>query len=179
MFADEGAAVFDADKVVSVLYRSVAVAPIEAAFPGTTSGGMVDRAKLAAVVTKDPASLATVEAIVHPLVAVAEAKFLSEAARSGRHVTVLDIPLLFETGAEARVDAVVVVSTTPAIQRERVRLRGTMGEAHLAALIARQVPDAERRRRAHFVIDTGRPLEATRDDVRAVLRAFAATAVAR
>jgi dephospho-CoA kinase len=179
MFAAAGAAVFDADKAVHALYRGAAVAPIEAAFPGTTAGGVVDRRKLAALVATDPAALARLEAIVHPLVREAEEVLRRAAARSGSRVVVLDIPLLFETGAQKRVDAVVVVSTSPEIQRQRVSQRGGLSEAELAALTARQMPDAEKRRRAHFVIDTGGSLEETRNQVSDVLRALAARAAMR
>jgi dephospho-CoA kinase len=179
MFAAEGVPVFDADKAVHGLYRGAAVPLIAKAFPGTTTAdGVVDRARLAAVVTKDPALLARLEAIVHPLVETAEAAFLTNAERAGHRIALLDIPLLFETGAERRVDAVAVVSTTPDIQAERIRSRG-LGEAEFGALLSRQVSDAEKRRRAQFVIDTGGPLAATRDQVRDVLRALAATTAAR
>jgi dephospho-CoA kinase len=176
MFREEGAAIFDADKAVHALYRGPAVALIEQAFPGTAANGTVDRAKLAAIVTKDKAALATLEGIVHPLVQAAEEEFVAEAARRGARVAVLDIPLLFETGGDKRVDAVVVVTTSPEIQRERLAERLGMTPTQLAALMARQMPDAERRRRAHFVIDTSGPLEATREQVRGVLRALAARA---
>ena len=178
MFAAEGAAVFDADKVVHALYAGPAVGPIEAAFPGIAANGVVDRRKLAALVARDPAALARLEAIVHPLVREAEEAFRRRAATSGARFAVLDIPLLFETAADRRVDVVVVVTATPEVQRERVRSRGGMTDAELAALNARQVPDAEKRRRAHFVIDTGGTFDATRGQVRGVLRALAARAAA-
>jgi dephospho-CoA kinase len=179
MFGEEGAAVFDADQAVHALYRGVAAPVIEAAFPGTTTGGVVDRSKLAAIVTKDRTALARLEAIVHPLVRAAEEAFRADAESAGYRVAVLDIPLLFETNADKRVDAVVVVTASDEIQRQRLGRRGGMSEAVLAALIARQTSDAEKRRRAHFIIDAGGELEATRNAVRAVLRALAATAAAR
>jgi dephospho-CoA kinase len=177
MFGEEGAAVFDADRAVHALYAGKAVPLVEAAFPGTTRSGAVDRQKLAAVVTADPAALARLEAIVHPLVWTAVAEFSEAASRAGRRFAVLDVPLLFETGAARRVDAVVVVSTDPATQRERLAQRG-ISEAQAAALLARQMPDAEKRRRAHFVIETSGPFGATREQVRGVLRALAARAAA-
>jgi dephospho-CoA kinase len=176
MFAAEGAAVFDADEAVHALYAGAAAPLIEAAFPGTTVNGTVDRVRLAAIVTKNPDALKRVEAIVHPLVQDAEGAFVAEAGKRGYRVAILDIPLLFEVGADRRVDAVIVVSTAPAIQRERLATRHGLTQTQLAALIARQMPDAERRRRAHFVIDTSGPLDATRDQVRGVMRALAARA---
>jgi dephospho-CoA kinase len=176
MFADEGTAIFDADAAVHALYKGAAAGAIEAAFPGTARDGVVDRVRLSDVVTRDPVALARLEAIVHPLVATAQSQFLAAAAKAAKRIAVLDIPLLFETGGDAAVDAVVVVSTTAAVQRERVRARGRMSQAQLEALIARQMSDSEKRRRAHFVIDTGGPLEATRLQVRGILRALSATA---
>jgi dephospho-CoA kinase len=173
MFAEQGAAVFDADKAVHALYDGDATPLIEVAFPGTTANGSVDRRKLGAVVSADPAALARLEAIVHPLVEEVERVFVATAERAGRRVAVLDIPLLFETGGDKRVDAVVVVTTSAKIQRERLAHRG-MDAAAMAALLARQMPDAEKRRRAHFVIDTTGAFAATRAQVRDVLRALAA-----
>ncbi len=175
MFADEGAAVFNADRAVHALYSGRAVAPVEAAFPGTTAGGTVDRQKLRKAITGNPAALARLEAIVHPLVREEEASVKAAAASAGRRVVVLDIPLLFETGGDQRVDAVVVVSASADVQRQRLTQRG-MGEAEAATLIARQMSDADKRRRAHFVIDTGAELAATRAAVRGVLRALAGRA---
>jgi dephospho-CoA kinase len=176
MFAEEGAAVFDADKAVHALYDGDAVPLIEAAFPGTTANGRVDRQKLAAAVSTDPSALARLEAIVHPLVEELERAFVTTAERAGRRVAVLDIPLLFETGGDKRVDAVVVVTTGPKIQRERLAHRG-MDETAMIALLARQLPDTEKRRRAHFLIDTTGAFALTRAQVRDVLRALAARAV--
>ena len=172
MFAGEGAATYSADAAVHALYRGAAVAPIEAAFPGTTVGGAVDRARLAQRVTGNPAALATLERIVHPLVRASEEQFRAKAAAEGRRIVVLDIPLLFETGGEARVDAVVVVSAPEKIQRERIMARAGMSVDKAAALLARQMPDADKRARAHFIVDTSGELDATRAQVRDVLRAL-------
>jgi len=176
MFAAEGAAVFDADRAVHDLYRGVAAAPIEAAFPGTITAGAVDRAALAKRVVGDAAALLRLEAIVHPLVRAAENAFRARAVAEGRRIAVLDIPLLLETGGEARVDAVVVVTTSAAIQHERIMHRAGMTEERAAALLARQMPDAGKRARAHFIIDTSGELSATRKQVGDVMRAVAGMA---
>ncbi|MGA7485632.1 MAG: dephospho-CoA kinase [Xanthobacteraceae bacterium] len=172
-FADEGVPVHDADAVVHRLYEGEAVAAIEAAFPGTTVGGRVDRDKLAARVLGDAAALKRLEAIVHPLVHEAERRLIAEAAARGEKVAVLDIPLLFETGGEERVDAVVVVSAPPEVQQSRVLERPGMTMAKLEAILARQMPDAEKRRRADFVVDTSQGYDAARAQVRAILDAVA------
>jgi dephospho-CoA kinase len=176
MFATEGAATYNADAAVHALYSGEAVAPIEAAFPGTTNADAVDRAKLAERVTGNPAALATLERIVHPLVRASEEQFRAKAAAAGRRVVVLDIPLLLETGGEARVDAVVVVSASAEIQHGRIMARAGMNEAKAAALLARQMPDADKRARAHFIIDTSGDLAVTRTQVRDILRALAGRA---
>lgn len=168
-FAEEGVPVHDADAVVHRLYEGEAAAPIEAAFPGSTRGGKVDRAKLGERVLGDPAALKRLEAIVHPLVAAARERFLAEAARSGAEVAVLDIPLLYETGGEARCDAVVVVTAPAEMQRARVFERPGMSEEKLAALTAKQLPDAEKRARADFIVDSGQGFEAARRQVREIL----------
>jgi dephospho-CoA kinase len=168
-FAEEGVPVHDADAVVHRLYESEAAAPIEAAFPGSTRDGKVDRAKLAERVLGDPAALKKLEAIVHPLVTAARERFLAEAARSGAEVAVLDIPLLYETGGEARCDAVVVVTAPAEMQRARVFERPGMSEEKLAALTAKQLPDAEKRARADFIVDSGQGFEAARRQVREIL----------
>ena len=168
-FAEEGVPVHDADAVVHRLYEGEAVAPIEAAFPGSTRGGKVDRAKLGERVLGDPAALKKLEAIVHPLVAAARERFLGEAARSGAEVAVLDIPLLYETGGEARCDAVVVVTAPAEMQRARVFERPGMSEEKLAALTAKQLPDAEKRARADFIVDSGQGFAAARRQVREIL----------
>jgi len=168
-FAEEGVPVHDADAVVHRLYESEAAAPIEAAFPGSTRGGKVDRAKLGERVLGDPAALKKLEAIVHPLVAAARERFLAEAARSGAEVAVLDIPLLYETGGEARCDAVVVVTAPAEMQRARVFERPGMSEEKLAAITAKQLPDAQKRARADFIVDSGQGFAAARQQVREIL----------
>jgi dephospho-CoA kinase len=179
MFAGEGAATFDADAAVHALYRGSAAPLIAAAFPGVVDAGLVDRAKLSSAVVGDPAALARLEAIVHPLVRAAEVDFLARAAAAGRRIAVLDIPLLFEAGREAGVDAVVVVSAPLELRRERALRRPGVTEARFAALSARQLPDADKRARAHFIIDTQGPLSATQKQVRDVVRAVTALAAAR
>jgi dephospho-CoA kinase len=173
MFAEEGVPVHDADAAVHNLYESAAAPLIEAAFPGTTAAGKVDRDKLAQKVLGDSAALERLEAIVHPLVRRAEQAFLDEAARKGARVTVLDIPLLFETGGNGRCDAVVVVSAPPEIQRARVFERPGMTEQKFAAILAKQMPDAEKRARADFVVDTSRGFAAARTQVRDILTRIA------
>jgi dephospho-CoA kinase len=168
-FAEEGVPVHDADAVVHRLYEGEAAAAIEAEFPGTTAAGKVDRNKLAARVLGDAAALKRLEAIVHPLVQAAERRLIAEAQARGEKIAVLDIPLLFETGGEERVDAVVVVSAPPEVQHARVLERPGMTTEKLEAILARQMPDAEKRRRADFVVDTSQGFEAARAQVRAIL----------
>lgn len=179
MFADAGAAAFDADRAVHQLYRGAAAPLVEAAFPGTTGADGVDRAKLAERVANDPAALTRLEAIVHPLVREAEDRFRAEAEAAGRRVAVLDVPLLLETGGEARVDAVVVVSAPADTRNERAARRGGTDADRLAALAARQMSDADKRARAHFVIDNAGTLDTTRKQVGDVLRAVAGLAAGR
>ncbi len=173
MFRAEGIAVHDADAVVHALYRGEAAPVIEAAFPGTTRDGVVDRTLLGARVLDDPAALARLEAIMHPLVAASRDAFLTEAEKKGARLVVLDVPLLFETGGDRRVDAVVLVTAPEAVQKERVSRRPGMTPERLAVILARQMPDAEKRARAHFIIDTGGEFAATARQVRAILRALA------
>jgi dephospho-CoA kinase len=173
MFRAEGIEVHDADAVVHALYRGEAVPLIEATFPGTTRDGMVDRALLGALVLDDPTALTRLEAIVHPLVAVRREAFLAEAEKKGERLVVLDVPLLFETGGDRKVDAVVLVTAPEAVQKERVSRRPGMTPERLAIILARQRPDAEKRARAHFIIDTGGEFAATARQVRAILRALA------
>ena len=168
-FAEEGVPVHDADAAVHRLYAGDAVAPIEAAFPGTTTGGKVDRVKLANRVLNDPAALLKLEGIVHPLVRREEERFLAEAKKLGAPIAVLDIPLLYETGAEKRCNAVVVVSAPPDVQRERVMARPGMTAEKFAAILAKQVPDAEKRRRADFVVDSSLGFDAAQQQVRDIL----------
>ncbi|WP_428698892.1 dephospho-CoA kinase [Stappia sp.] len=176
MFANAGAAVYDADAAVHALYRGEAAPLIEAAFPGSTDDGVVDRRKLGAQVIGRPEAMRRLEEIVHPLVRKSEAAFLKSARQSAARIAVLDIPLLFETGGEERVRATVVVTADPAIQRQRVLARPGMDAERLDALLAKQMPDAEKRRRAHFLIDTGHGLEPARRMVGSVLRAVSALA---
>jgi dephospho-CoA kinase len=162
LFAEAGVPVYDADAAVHKIYEGEAAPAIEAAFPGTTAGGKVDRAKLSAKVVHNPAAMKQLEQIVHPMLGASRQKFLAEAEKAGAPVIVMDIPLLFETGGEKRVDAVVVVSTDPATQRERILARGTMTPEALDAILARQLPDAEKRKRADFVVDTSHGLDPVR-----------------
>lgn len=169
LFAEAGVPVYDADAAVHQLYEGEAAPAIEAAFPGTTANGKVDRSKLSARVVHDPAAIKQLEQIVHPMLGASRQKFFADAEAAKAPVVVLDIPLLFETGGEKRVDAVVVVSTSPEIQRERVLARGTMDEAKLDAIIAKQTPDAEKRNRADFVVDTSHGLEPVRAQITHIL----------
>jgi dephospho-CoA kinase len=173
MFRAAGVPVHDADQAVHDLYAGAAAPQIEAAFPGTTTNGVVDRARLSAAVLGRPEALAKLEAIVHPLVRAEEQAFLEKARKSGASVAVLDVPLLLETGGEARCDAIVVVTAPAEVQRKRVLSRSGMSEEKLAAILARQMPDAEKRRRAHFVVDTSRGLVAAEHQVRSILNAVA------
>jgi dephospho-CoA kinase len=172
-FAEAGVPVHDADAVVHRLYEGEAAAAIEAAFPGTTAAGKVDRIKLAAQVLDDSKALRRLEAIVHPLVREAETRFVADAQARGAKVVVLDIPLLLETASHNRVDAVVVVSAPSDTQRQRVLERPGMTPDKLDALLARQMADSEKRRHADFVVDTSRGYEAARAQVKEILRAVA------
>jgi len=175
-FAERGVAVFDADRAVHDLYRGEAAPLVEAAFPGTVVDGAVDRALLSARVLHDRTAMLRLEALVHPLVAKREEAFCAAAAAAGRRIVLLDIPLLFEVGAESRVDAIIVVSAPADLQRSRLLARPGMDVDRAAAMIARQVPDAEKRRRGHFVIDTGVSLDETKLAVADLLRATAGRA---
>jgi dephospho-CoA kinase len=172
-FAEAGVPVHDSDAVVHALYEGEAVAAIEAAFPGTTFAGKVDRGKLAAKVIDDQAALARLEAIVHPLVAMAREKFLADAQANGAPYVVLDIPLLFEIGGSSSCDAVVVVSAPAEIQRARAFARPGMTEDKFAALLAKQVPDAEKRARGDFIVDSSQGLDHARAQVHDILKAIA------
>jgi dephospho-CoA kinase len=169
LFTEAGVPVYDADAAVHKIYEGEAAPAIEAAFPGTTVDGRVDRAKLSAKVVHDQAAIKQLEQIVHPMLGASRKKFLEEAEASGAPVVVMDIPLLYETGGEKRVDAVVVVSTDPATQRERILARGTMTNEALDAILARQLPDAEKRKRADFVVDTSHGLDPVRTAIRDIL----------
>ena len=176
MFAAEGVPVFDADAAVHRLQGpgGRVVAAIEAAFPDTTGPGGVNRTALAEAVLGDEAATRRLEAIVHPAVGEEHAVFLEE--HTGAPLVVFDVPLLFETGGDARVDKVAVVSAPAAVQHARVLARPGMTEARFAAILARQLPDADKRARADFVIDTGATLDATRAGVRRVIACMAGPA---
>lgn len=169
LFAEAGVPVYDADATVHQIYEGEAVPFVEAAFPGTTGDGKVDRARLSARVVGDPEAIRRLEQIVHPMLRAYHQKFLDEAERAGAAVAVVDIPLLFETGGDKRVDAVVVVTTSPEIQRERILARGTMTSEALDAILARQMPDAEKRKRADFVVDTSHGLDPVRARIQDIL----------
>ncbi|MCS6626326.1 dephospho-CoA kinase [Roseibacterium beibuensis] len=171
MFADEGALVWNADEAVHRLYASggAAVGPVGEAFPGVVVDGAVDRIRLAGALGQDEAAFRRLEAIVHPLVLKGRLEDLTAAERRGVRLAVLDIPLLFETGGDAAVDAVVVVTADPEVQAERVLARPGMTPERFEAILARQTPDAEKRRRADFIVDTGEGLEAARARVREIV----------
>jgi dephospho-CoA kinase len=169
LFAEAGVPVYDADAAVHMLYEGEAAPAIEAAFPGATVDGKVDRNRLSARVVHDPAAIKRLEQIVHPMLGASRQKFLRDAEQSGAPVAVVDVPLLFETGGEERVDAVVVVTTTPEIQRERILERPNMTDEKLDAILTRQMPDAEKQKRAHFVVDTSHGLDPVRKRIRDIL----------
>ncbi|MCG5237661.1 dephospho-CoA kinase [Xanthobacter oligotrophicus] len=172
LFRAMGVPVHDADASVHALYRGAAVEPVEAAFPGVTRDGAIDRAALGVRVLADPEAMKRLEAIVHPLVRAEEEAFLAKARGAGARLVVLDIPLLFETGGAGRVDAVAVVSASKAVQHARVLERAGMTEEKFETIVAKQMPDAEKRRRAHFVIDTGRGFPAAAHQVAGIVRAL-------
>jgi dephospho-CoA kinase len=174
MFARLGIPVYDADAAVHRLYEpdGAAVAPIAAAFPGTVVDGGVDRAELSKRLTEDEGAFKKLESIVHPLVGLQQRAFLDQAAESGAELVVLDIPLLFETGGHARVDAVVVVSAPHEVQRARVLQRPGMTRDKLDHILSRQVPDAEKRAQAHFVVETGHGLDHAFAQVKTVVAAL-------
>ena len=175
MFRERGIPVFDADAEVHRLYAGEAVAAVEAAFPGTTEDGRVDRARLALALNNDEARFRKLEAIVHPMVRAAEQRFLRDAHDAGVPAAVLEVPLLFETGRDAHVDAVVVVSAPADIQRARVLARPGMTPEKLDGLLARQTPDEDKRRRADFVVDTGGSLADSEAEVDAILDSLKST----
>jgi dephospho-CoA kinase len=172
-FAEAGVPVHDSDAVVHALYEGEAVPAIERAFPGATASGKVDRAKLAAMVLGDAAALAQLETIVHPMVAASRDAFLAQAQARGAPVVVLDVPLLFETAGERHCDAAVVVSAPAEVQRRRAFERPGMTEEKFAGLLAKQTPDAEKRRRADFIVDSSQGFGHARAQVRDILRAVA------
>jgi dephospho-CoA kinase len=167
---DQGIPVLDADKIVHDLYAGEAVPLIEAVFPGTSRDGVVDRAALAAKVVASPDELKKLEAIIHPRVRAAEWGFLLEEHDGGSDIAVLEIPLLFETAPRTLFDAIIVVSAPSGIQRARLMARPGITDEKLDALIARQLPDADKRAKADFVVDTGVPLEDTYRQIDAVLK---------
>jgi len=169
MFAEAGVPVHDSDETVHRLYAGKAVPLVEAAFPGVTRSGAIDRVALAGRVLGDAAALKKLEAIVHPLVRAEADAFLAKNRAAAAPLVVLDIPLLFETGGRDRVDKVVVVTAPPEIQRARVLARPGMSEAKFSAILAKQVPDAEKRKLADFVIDTGQGFEAAQAAVNAII----------
>ena len=164
-----GVPVFDADASVHEIYRDEAVPLIEAAFPGTTDAAGVNRVRLSEAMHADPSGFKRLEAIVHPLVRDREVAFLRAAADAGATVAVLDVPLLYETGLDTALDAVIVVSACAEAQRERALMRPGMTPEKLDQLLARQMPDEEKRRRAHFVVDTNGPPGVSLDQLDAIL----------
>jgi dephospho-CoA kinase len=174
MFAALGVPVFDSDAAVHKLYAKggAAVAPVGRAFPDAVKDGAIDRAALSAMLARDETFLPRLEAIVHPLVRAEQQRFLAECRTAGHKLAVLDIPLLFETGREKDVDAVVVVSAPAEIQRTRALTRPGMTQAKLDAILARQIPDAEKRRRAHFIVDSGQGLDHAFAQVRRIVQSF-------
>jgi dephospho-CoA kinase len=172
-FAEAGVPVHDSDATVHALYAGEAVALVERAFPGSTTDGQIDRSKLAAMVINDAAALRRLEAIVHPLVSASREKFLADAQARGAAIVVFDIPLLFETGAHGHCDAVVVVTAPPELQRQRAFERPGMTEEKFLALLAKQMPDGEKRRRADFIVDSSQAFDHTRAQIRDILKRIA------
>jgi dephospho-CoA kinase len=173
IFRRFGVPVHDADLAVHRLYAGEAAALIEQAFPGSVVDGVVDRGRLGAMVLGQPARLQALEGIVHPLVRDAEAAFLETANRAGVPLAVLDVPLLLEAGGADRCDAVLLVSAPPAVQRQRVLERPGMTEAKFQAIRAKQLPEAEKRGQAHFIVDTSRGVHSAEAQVRSILAALA------
>jgi len=174
MFADEGIPVIGADAIVHALYAGRAAPLVERAFPGTVKNGVVDRATLSAAVLDDPEAMRRLEAIVHPLVREEEEAFVAASRAAGADMAVIDIPLLFETGADGRFDKVVVVSCRPDLQRKRVLARPGMTEEKFKAILAHQMPDSQKRARADFVVETNGSFEETADQVRRIIAALKA-----
>ncbi|WP_342360104.1 dephospho-CoA kinase [Terrarubrum flagellatum] len=173
MFRARGVPVHDSDAVVHALYSGAAVAPVEAAFPGVAKDGAIDRALLSQRVLNNSEAIRTLEGIVHPLVRVESDRFVSESKRAGHPLIVLDIPLLFESGGEKRCDAVVVITAPAEIQRARVLSRPGMTREKFESILAKQMPDAEKRQRAHFLVDTSLGFDSARRAVGDILRALA------
>jgi dephospho-CoA kinase len=174
MFQDLGVPVHDADATVHDLYRKEAVAPMAERFPEALKDGVIDRKALSAALAQAPERFRELEAIIHPLVRAREKAFLDAERRNGSPLVLLDIPLLYETGGEKRVDKVVVVTCDPETQRQRVLARPGMTAEKFELILSRQMPDAEKRQRADFLIDTGRGLEAARKQVEEVIKAILA-----
>jgi len=174
MFAKLGLPVYDADAAVHALYEpgGAAVAKIAAAFPDTVKDGRVERSTLARQLSADRSAFARLEAIVHPLAADAQRAFIESAGAKGAELVVLDIPLLFETGGSERVDAVVVVSAAEEVQRERVLSREGMTSDLFEGILARQVPDAEKRAKADFVVETDKGLDHAFGQVKKIVAAL-------
>jgi dephospho-CoA kinase len=179
MFRAAGVEVHDSDAAVHALYSGAAAALVEMAFPGTVRGGSVDRAALAARVIADPAAMARLEAIVHPLVRADRLAFVAEARAKGEEIVVVDVPLLFESRVEAEVDAVLLVTASEAVQKARIAARPGMTQAKLAVILGKQMPDAEKRKRADFIIDTSGGIEDTERQVKELLRKIATGAITR
>jgi dephospho-CoA kinase len=169
MFSEEGVPVHDSDESVHRLYAGAAAPLVEAAFPGVTIDGKIDRTILSGKVLGNPAAMKTLESIIHPLVRADADEFLRRSRESGAKLAVLDIPLLFETGGRDRVDKVVVVTAPADVQRARVLARPGMTVDKFEAILARQVPDVEKRRQADFIVDTGQGMDAARDAVRGII----------
>jgi dephospho-CoA kinase len=174
IFAELGVPTFDADEAVRNFYAGDGAAAIEVAFPGVVVLGQVDRERLGSQVLGDAEALRRLEGLVHPAVAQARIRFVERAEAAGRRLVVVDVPLLFETGGETSVDLVIVVSAPAAVQRARALARAGMTEAKLEAILSRQTPDAEKKRRAHFVIDTRGRIELTHAVVAQFVRSTAA-----
>ncbi|MGA8076609.1 MAG: dephospho-CoA kinase [Xanthobacteraceae bacterium] len=172
-FAAAGVPVHDSDAAVHALYEGDGVALVERAFPGSCVNGKVDRSKLAAMVLNDSAALERLEAIVHPLVFASRERFLAQARSRGVPLVLLDVPLLFETGADCHCDAVVVVSAPPQVQRRRALERPGMTEDKFAAILRKQTPDAEKRRRADFILDSSQSFDHTRTQIGDILQRVA------
>lgn len=173
MFADEGVPVHDSDAAVHRLYEGEAAAGIEDLFPGTVLDGVVDRKKLGAKVIGNPEALKRLEGYIHPLVRKDADAFVEKHRAAGTPIVLLDIPLLFETAGMDRVDRIVVVTAPTDIQRERVLSREGMTEEKFAAILSKQVPDSEKRRRADYIIDSSRGLEHARQQVRQIVKELA------
>lgn len=172
LFAEAGVPVYDADAIVHLLYQGEAVPLIAAAFPDAVKDGRVDRKILSTLVFNNPVRLRQLENIVHPLVHAEEKRFLQQAQQNGALYVLLDIPLLFEAGGTARVDKIVVVSVPYEIQRQRVLAREGMNEDKFQAILARQMPDAEKRSKADFIVDTSQGIDYARKQVAEILLAL-------